>query len=146
GPEYAALGAPGSTPGAAGVVYLFRKIGGVWSADAKLATPQAGNGFGAAVQLDVASLFVGAPGSNTLAGAVYFYSLAPHPQIVPSNVTAGPTTLPATGGAAADGFGASLDVSGGYLVVGAPGTASKTGAVYVFARPTATTTWMQTRL
>ncbi|HEV3023305.1 MAG TPA: hypothetical protein VGX76_12595, partial [Pirellulales bacterium] len=146
GPEYAVLGAAGSSPGATGAVYLFRKIAGVWTPDAKLLSPRLGDRFGTAVQLDASSLFVGAPGSATLAGAVYFYSLEPHPQNVASNVTAGPTTLPATGGAAGDQFGASLGLSGGYLVVGAPGTASQTGAAYVFARPTATTTWIQTRL
>ncbi|MBS0265809.1 MAG: VCBS repeat-containing protein, partial [Planctomycetes bacterium] len=149
GPEYAALGAPGTNSDATGSVYLYRKIAGVWSRDAKLTAAVASNGFGKALQLDGNTLFVGAPGNASLAGAVYTYALAAHPQNVASNVVTGPLTLPTTGGAAGDLFGAALDVSGGYLVVGSPGAKQsniQTGAAYVFTRPTQNTGWVQTHL
>lgn len=143
GAEYAVAGAPGGTNPS---VYLYRKLPGSWSSDATLTTPQSGNGFGAAVHLDSSNLFVGAPADSTRPGEVWIYGLAPHAQNVSSNVSSGPTALPATGGANGDLFGASLDGSGSYLVIGAPGAASQTGAAYVFQRPTEATPWVQTLL
>ena len=146
GAEYAAIGGPStSTPG----VHLFRKIGTEWSADKVITTPQAGNRFGSSVHLSDTTLFVGSPGHNSDTGAVHIYSLAPHPQNVDSNVTSNvdnPGRIDFTGGSVGDEFGASLDGSGRYIVVGAPGTANDTGAAYVFIRPIGSTGWIQTRL
>ncbi|MCU0709161.1 MAG: FG-GAP repeat protein, partial [Pirellula sp.] len=141
--DYAAVGAPSASSAS---VYLLRRIAGQWSSDAKLVTPQSNNRFGTSVRVDATSLFVGAPNQASGPGAVYVYSLALLPQDVPSNVTAGPSALPRTSASNGDEFGTSLDVSGKYVVVGAPGAQSSRGAAFVFERPTSTTPWVQTNL
>ena len=146
--SYAVAGAPGS-----GVIVpsvsLFRKVGGVWSADTTPISGAVGSGFGTAVHLDSTNLFVGAPGSASTPGAVSIYGLDFEPKNVASNVKSGlspQVLLPFSGGVNGDQFGKSLDGSGKYLVVGAPGKATDPGAAYVFTRPTATTGWVQARL
>ena len=151
GEEYAAAGAPGaSNSSTADSVYLYRKLAGSWSFYTKLPTiPQAGNEFGTSVHLDPTTLFVGAPGSSATPGSVFVYGLAPNPGDIPPTVMpTGPTTLTANGGMNGDRFGASIDGSGNYVVIGAPGVVptptvpspvfTTTGAAYVFERPTAT--------
>jgi hypothetical protein len=141
--DYAVAGAPGLSSSA---TYVYEKLGGEWSFDTRLVTDQPGNKFGTAVHLDSSTLFVGAPGHNSERGAVYVYALAPNPQAGASNVSSTSSLIPTTGISVGDHFGTSIDGSGNFVVVGAPGTASNTGAAYVFDRPTGATPWVQTQL
>ena len=144
GSDYAAVGAPGVDSAA---VYVLEKLAGAWSLDSRLVTTQSGNQFGSSVHLESTSLFIGAPNDSAGRGAVFVYSLSPNPQRGVANVSPVSIQIPATGLSAGDRFGSSIDGSGNFVVVGAPGTASNAGAAYVFdRRPTATTSWIQTRL
>jgi choice-of-anchor B domain-containing protein len=66
------------------------------------------------------------PASQT--GAVHVYRRAPGGRVVETS------TVMASGLSIEDGFGTAIAVEGNVLVVGAPGTAEKRGAVYVFER------------
>jgi hypothetical protein len=102
-----------------------------------------GDEFGAALSLSGTTLVVGAPladQSGKDSGTAYVFErtyLAWDAGL----------ELPATGGATDDNFGLSVAVSGGTIVIGAPGhdqKASNAGAAYVFAR--SGTTWAQQAL
>jgi hypothetical protein len=97
------------------------------------------DGLGASVAVSGRTVVVGAPGAavgpNSGQGAVYVFT-------EPGTGWAGETQaakLTASGGASHDGLGASVAVSGGTVVAGAPGAAvgpnSGQGAVYVFTEP-----------
>jgi trimeric autotransporter adhesin len=138
-----------------GAVYMFRRTADTWTQEAylKASNPDTGDFFGWAVALssDGSTLAIGARhedsnstqidmgqinGSATDAGAVYVFTRQAttwsQQAYVKSNATA-----------SYQGFGRSVALSGdgSLLVVGAPGTSSNQGAVYLFAR--ATTMWSQ---
>ncbi len=128
------VGAPGrSNVGTTdGLVYVYRKNSSgrnIWGKIKNLSASISvdGSGFGKAVALDASIIAVGAPNENSGAGAVYvFYrdeggvqNWGQVKRIVSSDIAAG------------DFFGASVSLSGGMLVVGAPAE-SGSGAVYVF--------------
>lgn len=112
-----------------GSAWLFDVVSGELLA--KLLPPDGrpGQAFGSAVALVGSIAVVGAPGDGDLgvgAGAVYVFS-----------TTSGRLLheLRATAGKAGDGFGASVALAGGRLVVGAPGVddhGAESGAAYVF--------------
>lgn len=91
--------------------------------------------FGRAVSLDMGNnrAVVGAAlaenGANTNQGAVYLYSYSSS-----SKTWSQSQKLVAADGQANDRFGKSVILSGDYLIIGAPGCNSNTGAVYVFKR------------
>lgn len=95
----------------------------------------ADDGFGRAVSLDTPNnrAAVGAlnaeNGSNTNQGAVYLYSYS-----TSSKTWSQTQKLVAADGQANDNFGKSVILKGDYLIVGATGCNSNTGAVYVFKR------------
>ena len=116
--------------GASPTVYLYRKLAGVWSADATISSPQTGIEFGAAVHLDPTSLFVGSPGASAnRGGRVRLWPRPPSSECDLECDAGAPKAPTADGGQSGDRFGASLDSSGDYLVVGAAHAASDTGAV-----------------
>jgi hypothetical protein len=122
--------------GASGSVHVFRFDGqGSWAHEAKLTAANAGAGdlFGAHVALEGGLALVSAMGADRPAsnsGSVYAFRYSngqwvQEGELVPSD------------GAAGDEFGASLGLSGGTLLVGAPGDddmGSGSGSVYVFER------------
>lgn len=95
----------------------------------------ADDGFGRAVSLDAPNnrAAVGAlnaeNGTNTNQGAVYLYSYS-----TSSKTWSQTQKLVAADGQANDNFGKSVILKGDYLIVGATGCNSNTGAVYVFKR------------
>ena len=93
------------------------------TADDRLANDE----FGYSVAIDGNTAVVGAPGSNSNAGAVYVFVITEA-----DGMWNQAATLTASDGAAGDKFGISVAVDGGSVVVGAPGSNSNTGAVYVF--------------
>jgi len=124
--DYILVGAPYEDPGAvsdAGSAYLFKKdANGSVTQIAKLlpSTSKAEEYFGFCVAMDGSVMIVGAPESSNASGDVYIF-------IVDANDS---VSLPAQQidlGAFAsngDGFASSVDVSGDYIIIGAPGKAS----------------------
>jgi hypothetical protein len=129
-----AVGA-GSAQGT-GVVYIFKRLGGVWSEQSQLlpSSPEAGQGFGDDIGISGDSLVVGAPFAATT-GAAYVYRRAgsaweEEARLVPPETQA---RL----------FATRVAISGLTLVAGAPFTDSGTkegGSAWVFQR--AGNTWV----
>ena len=133
----AVVGAPGSNSNAGAVyVFVFTEADGAWGQAAKLAAsvPVTGDKFGIPVAIDGNTIAVGAPGSNSNAGAVYVFTEA-------DGMWSQAATLTAADGAANDEFGISVAVDGGSVVVGASGSNSNTGVVYVFTKPDTNDGW-----
>lgn len=123
-----------------GAIYVFRNDAAGWSQELEL-TPLglgARDELGRAVAIDGSVVAAGAPGDDdrgSSAGAVYVFDL---------DAGSGPaeSKLVASDGAAGDGLGFSLALSGARLLAGAPyadraglpGGGRQAGAVYVFER------------
>ena len=118
-----------------GSVYVFKRTGMSWAQEAKL-LPFDGNSideFGSSVSISGDYAVVGARldddnGENS--GSAYVFKRT-------GTNWAQEAKLLASDGAAWNGFGFSVSISGGYAVVGAPGD----GSAYLFKR--AGTTWAQ---
>jgi hypothetical protein len=118
----------------AGAAYVFAEgPPGTWTQVRKLLAPDgdAGDEFGYSVGVEGGLAIVGAwlaDGDTTRAGAAYLYSRFGGWPLV--------TTLVAKDGAYGDGFGASVSVSAGCALVGAPnkdvGEVKDVGAAYLF--------------
>jgi hypothetical protein len=93
--------------------------------------PPASSHGGSAVSISNGTAVVGAPAQNS--AYIYTYD-------GPTNTWTYQTTL--TGGVTGDQFGAAVSISGNNVAVGAPGTSSNAGAVYLFNGSAAT--WTQT--
>jgi len=135
----------GRVNGNFGEVYAFTRTGTAWAQQQQLVQPDNGFGdeFGASVHVAGDTAVVGAPGDGidgmSDAGSVYVFTRSGatwthHGKLVASDL------------AANDLFGASVSLSNGQLLVGAPqqDTPSFTGnvgSVYVFVKTTAG--WMQ---
>jgi choice-of-anchor B domain-containing protein len=133
--QRALVGAPGpwtsdSTRWKPGRAFVYRAgQRGTWSEEGRLA-PQAGDSLralGVAVLLDGSEALIGAPLSDSLAGAVIRYrrdgaTWAPAGRVTPDSVT-----RPA-------GFGAALARDGNDLLIGAPMSDRNAGAVHVLRR------------
>lgn len=126
------VGAPRSGS-VAGSAYVFVRDGaGSWTGAAVASPSGDGEGLGTAVAFDVAHILVGAPRTNSSAGAVYRYNVdGTDPQTFGVGLDAG------------DQFGASIAAQSGTVVIGAPGEASSgssptdnsylgAGAAYVY--------------
>ena len=143
----------------AGAVYVFERVGGVWSQQAYLKASNSGSAdlFGLSVDLAGNTLVVGAPGEGSAAtgvggnqadnsavrsGAVYVFERA-------GQAWSQTAYLKASNTDAGDAFGDQVALSGSTLVVGARGEAGnasgvngnqadnsedEAGAVYVFER------------
>ena len=159
------VGAP-REHGAAGAAYVFVRSGGAWSQQAylKASNTGAGDGFGSSVAISGDTVVVGAPGEDSQAtgvngkqsdntapsaGAGYVF-------VRSGTIWSQQAYLKASNTGASDGFGSSVAISGGTVVVGAPGESSQAtgvngdqgnnlaleaGAAYVFVRNS--TTWSQ---
>ena len=126
------VGAPGES-----AAYVYSRPDTGWSqtlAPARLTVSgnTAGSRFGHAVSISGDSIVVGAPGGGG-PGAVYVFT-KPDTGWADSSASA---KLTATDGASGDRFGYSTSVSGGTVLVGAPGNENGegTGAAYVFTEP-----------
>ena len=100
---------------------------------------QANDRFGYAVASSLDTILVGASGrsvgSGSNQGAVYVYSRT-------QGATWGQTQqLVAPDGAAGDSFGFAIALSQNTAVIGAPGAAGSTGAVYIFTRASTSSAW-----
>ena len=134
--QRALVGAPGpwildSAGWKPGRAFVFRAAGrGPWTEESRLA-PQTGEGlkgFGVAVLLDGSEALVGAPLSDTLAGAVVRYRRGAASAWEPAGrVTPAARVRPA-------GFGSVLARDGNDLLVGAPLSDANAGAVHVLRR------------
>ncbi len=117
-----------------GVVYIYTQSGGLWTEEAKIIStdPSIGITFGSAIAIDGTTLVVGDYGDDAMgvdAGAAYIYQRAASRAAWLQQVK-----LTAADGAAGARFGASVAINGGTVVIGAPGAANSTGAVYIFGK------------
>ncbi|EYF01445.1 FG-GAP repeat protein [Chondromyces apiculatus] len=125
----------------AGAAHVFVRAAGAWAPQAKLVgLEEAADHFGRAVAIDGGTVVVGATGDDTAgadAGAAHVFvqseaGWVPQATLLPSD------------GALGDGFGSSLAISGGTVVVGARGNDARgtdAGAAYVYVRSGAS--WSQ---
>lgn len=113
--------------GQQGAVYVFVRTDDVWTEVAKLVASDgtALENFGFSVALENGTAFVGAPELPPLAGAVYVFSGEG------SNWTER-TKLVASDGAAGDGFGVTLALDDGTVLIGAQNANNFQGTAYVF--------------
>ena len=128
--DTAVIGAPRKNS-AQGAAYVFVFNGTTWSQQAELTAKggAAGDNFGNSVSVSGDTALIGAPyhqvGTNAGQGEAYVFAR-----------TGTTWTLQATpiasDGAASDEFGWSVAVSGGAMVIGAPGHKAFQGAAYVF--------------
>jgi len=131
------VGAPGGDVNAtnSGSAYTFvrNETNGDWQPRHRLTAPDgaANDAFGAAIAVEDEVLLVGAP----MANKVYIFEQDSVTQLW---AVIGTLQPPASASAAAEGFGSSMALKDGLLVVGAPATtqasATATGTVYVYRR------------
>jgi len=120
-----------------GAVYVFTRNGSVWSQQAKLTASDgaAGDWFGYSIAILGNTALVGAPiaavGSNLNQGSAYIFTRS-------GSVWSQQAKLTASDGAANDGFGLSVALSGDTALVGAfksgIGPNAGQGAAYIFTR------------
>jgi len=108
-------------------VYVYaRNRAGEWAQSGKIDRPEGAAGFGATIAMAGDLALIGAPARDSAKGAIYLYRRT-------GDSWANTGVVTASDARAADRFGASLAVSGGQLVVGAPGRNRSVGLAYVFA-------------
>lgn len=119
-----------------GAVYVFTESNGAW-AEAQQLTPNDGaRDFGASVACDGTTLVIGSTPNGYSGGAVYVYTKSGGTWNLSQELTvAGINEYSA--------FASAVAVSGTTIFIGAPGTGSNQGAVYVFTE--ANGTWTQTQ-
>lgn len=138
--DYVVVGADSDDAGAnanQGSAYVFLRSGSSWTQQAKItaANGAAGDNFGCSVGISGSYIAVGASGddigANANEGSAYFFVRSGVNWTQQDYVVA-PT------GAADDGFGRTISISGDYAVVGAPSDDqsghTSSGAVHVFLR------------
>jgi choice-of-anchor B domain-containing protein len=129
------IGAPDEGDGI-GAVYVYRRAdSGTWSQHVRLANPDSTRGasFGSALAVNETHLIVGAPRQQ--GGAVYVFA---------SNDMGEwelESTLASNQVSQRAGFGRSLDLHVNEVLIGAPGHAAGSGAVFVFKRDENAKTW-----
>ncbi len=112
-----------------GVAYLFeRNAAGAWNQVSRLrgrglATR---SGFGSAVSLKGDAAYIGAPGADRNAGAVFVFS-----RNQPTGSWMETSRLSSFDGAPGGGFGSVLEWAGNDLWIGAPGADGRQGRIYV---------------
>ena len=115
-----------------GSVLLALLAGQCTGASAQVSRLTAGPSFGSSVDMENNLLIVGAPSEDLGAGAVYVY--VHHP----ASGWQQEARLASADRKLGDAFGADVDLSGHYLLVGAPGGGDEggldAGAAYVFRR------------
>ena len=109
----------------ASVVSFYKGDDGNWAPGGQLPhETMDGEGFGAALALSGSQAFVGAPGGDEMAGAVYVYTWS-------EDGWAETAKLEIEDGVGT-GFGGALAAQGSDLLVGAPSAGEGSGAVYHF--------------
>jgi choice-of-anchor B domain-containing protein len=118
------------TGGESGRVYVFERNGDTWTQTASMEASDDvfEDGFGVSVALSGDVAYVGAPGQNAGAGAVYVF------QRSASGSWAQQAKLAGNGITEGSFFGVSLAAEGNAAAIGAPGLQS--GAIYVFEQNT----------
>jgi choice-of-anchor B domain-containing protein len=114
-----------------GMVYVYRPDGGGrWVQAQRLTAPSArpGDGFGLALTTGPGVLLVGQGDTDRAGGVHVFVADRPGQEWKWSAV------LEPGDGAAGDGFGSALVVSGSLIAIGAPGAEGGAGRVYLFER------------
>ncbi len=126
-PGRVTFGPPGH-PDRSGSVYVFKRAGSTWTQAAKLSgsAATAASAFGHEVAVAGGRVFVGAPGQNEHAGAVYVFAEENGEWTETAILTAGESE---TGSE----FGAAIVATSENVFVGAPGQ-GKAGEVFVFHR------------
>ncbi len=121
------VGAPGADVGT-GAVFAYRRQGGQWVQQARLAPFDGGrrSQFGARIVDTPTELLVGAPGADR-SGAVYQLTRAADGSYTGSRKLASPDAD------AGDQFGAALALSGDVAVVGSPGDDFGAGTAVIYA-------------
>ncbi|MYI06117.1 MAG: hypothetical protein F4059_02015, partial [Gemmatimonadetes bacterium] len=110
-----------------GVVYVYGRAGGAWGEVGRLsvsAAPGPPDGFGRALAAEGDLVMVGAPAWEDGAGAVFVYRADGRG----GWAEAGRLSSGVPGG----GFGSSVSLDGGAVLVSAPGEDEGVGAVYLF--------------
>jgi hypothetical protein len=139
------VGAPNAIAGSdrdQDAAYVFVRSGATWSEQQKLTASDGavGDQFGASVAIDADTIVVGAQGGDTTVnanqGVAYVFERS-------GGTWSEQQKLAASDRAADDQFGASIAVSSGSIVVGAPGGNRSKGAAYVFVRGGGTWTEQQ---
>ncbi len=129
------IGAPGTTT--SGKTYIGRAISGVWTVTNTLVPPTSTSDdrFGTAVAILGNRALIGAPGTNSGAGAAYLFTYA-------GGTWNRTRTLTEASPVAGDGFGTSVAFTDTGLAIGAPGRAVAghlgAGVVEAYATPAAT--------
>ncbi len=122
-----------------GIVHVYRDVDGKWIEVAKLSASDADgmdDRFGRALAASEGRLYAGATTRKNSSGAVYVFDTSADGQwresqlLAPASVKEG------------DSFGRSIAVAGDHMFVGAAGTDSLTGAVYLYTR-NASGKWME---
>ncbi|HEX3772104.1 MAG TPA: hypothetical protein VHV30_14610 [Polyangiaceae bacterium] len=131
------VGAAGRTSGQ-GAVYAFTRTGSTWTQKQEITEGTGGQPndcFGCALALSGATAVIGAPGASAATGGAFVYKQA-------STLTWSQQSQ-FLGGAVGDSFGFSvaLNPSANVMAVGAFGSSSQRGSVYVFSQ--SGTTWTQ---
>ncbi len=144
GPGEIVAGAPNAPGGIApgpGAAYVFTQSGAGWRQSAQLTASDGSEGdrLGSALAVSPTGLVAGAPnaevGSNAAQGAAYVFG---EPASGWANATQS-AKLTASDGAASDGLGSAVALTGSSVAAGAPGARigsnAAQGAAYVFAPP-----------
>ena len=146
--EEAIVGAPNTTNtnSSVGAAYIYTNSGAGWSSTpVTLSVPSGAGGLGWSVALSdnggVETALVGAPFTNSNAGAAYVYACTSS-CTTSSGWNGTPVTLSVPSGAGDLGYSVALSDNGGAetALVGAPGTNSNVGAAYVYACTSSCTT------
>ena len=119
----------------AGSAYIFKRVGGLWTQNAKLSPSDgaSGDNFGYSVLISGDYVIIGSPyddDSGTDSGSAYIYKWT-------GTNWAYMGKLRPFGGAPYDYFGWSVSISGSYAIVGAyygDGKVSDSGSAYIFGR------------
>jgi len=137
--DMAVIGAPFATVNgheAQGAVYIFKRVGGIWTQTQKLVASDGAtfDEFGQAIALlDSKILVITAPlakvNGHTWAGAVYVFNLVGGTWVEKQKLAAADGTTNGT-------FGKSIALNGSYMLIGAGGASTAgvhiLGSVYVF--------------
>ncbi len=126
--DYIVVGAPGVGAGGRGYVYVRTGTGWVLQGTLVPTGASAGANVGLTVAIDGDTVVLGAPHDNGDHGAAYVFKQ--------TGMTWSQRKLVASDGATGDQFGATVAISKGTVVVGAPNHAATRGAAYVYAGST----------
>ncbi|GAB4041372.1 FG-GAP repeat protein [Spirosoma gilvum] len=137
--NYAVVGADQKNNGM-GAAYTFSRTGTTWTQQTKLTALDGvtDDNFGASVSISGDYTIVGADQKNNGTGAAYVFTRS-------GTTWTQQAKLTASNADANENFGASVSISGAYVIVGAPSGNTFTGAAYTFSR-TGITWTQQTKL